>query len=113
MTIGELVGHIWGLANWMHINIFGEGPGTPRAENPEDQRGQIYRMLFAIRTYVRTVNEEALFDLRVDGHPFWHIVNGPLSDALSHTGQIAAFRRLNGNVVPAHNVFLALEPEAS
>jgi hypothetical protein len=113
MTIGELVGHVWGLAHWVHLNIFGEGPGAPRAEDPEDQRDQILGMLFAIRTYARTINGEALFDLQIDGHPFWHIINGPLSDALTHTGQITAFRRLNGNVVPKHHVFLARESEAS
>ena len=113
MTIGELVGHVWGLVNWVHFSAFGEGSGAPRAEDPEDQRDQIYGMLFAIRTYARTINEEALFDLRIDGRPFWHILNGPLADALTHTGQITAFRRLNGNAVPKHYVFLAREPEAS
>lgn len=33
-------------------------------------------------------------------YPFWNQLNGPIADALWHTGQIAAFRRLSGNPFP-------------
>ena len=37
---------------------------------------------------------------------FWHMLNGPLSDALYHTGQIVVFRRASGNPMhPKVNVF--------
>jgi hypothetical protein len=29
--------------------------------------------------------------------PFWNAINGPLSDAIWHTGQIASNRRASGN----------------
>ena len=29
--------------------------------------------------------------------PFWNLLNGPLADALWHTGQVVAFRRASGN----------------
>ena len=29
--------------------------------------------------------------------PFWNMLNGPLSDALWHTGQVVSFRRSSGN----------------
>lgn len=29
--------------------------------------------------------------------PFWNILNGPLADALWHTGQVVSFRRSSGN----------------
>ncbi|UII32644.1 hypothetical protein LVD17_02195 [Fulvivirga ulvae] len=29
--------------------------------------------------------------------PFWNLINGPISDALWHCGQIVSFRRLSGN----------------
>jgi uncharacterized damage-inducible protein DinB len=29
--------------------------------------------------------------------PFWHVLNGPLADAIYHTGQIVSFRRTSGN----------------
>lgn len=38
--------------------------------------------------------------------PFWHVMNGPISDALYHTGQIVSFRRTTGNPIhPKVNVF--------
>lgn len=32
-------------------------------------------------------------------YPFWNMVNGPISDAIYHTGQIVAFRRASGNPI--------------
>lgn len=29
--------------------------------------------------------------------PFWHAINGPISDAIYHVGQLVAFRRASGN----------------
>ena len=28
---------------------------------------------------------------------FWHLINGPISDAIYHTGQVVSFRRSSGN----------------
>ncbi len=39
--------------------------------------------------------------------PFWNMINGQISDAIYHTGQIVSFRRASGNPVnPKVNVFL-------
>jgi hypothetical protein len=32
--------------------------------------------------------------------PFWNLVNGPISDALWHIGQVVSFRRSSGNPLP-------------
>ena len=38
--------------------------------------------------------------------PFWNLLNGPLADAIYHTGQIVSYRRTSGNPVnPNVNVF--------
>lgn len=29
--------------------------------------------------------------------PFWNMLNGPIADALWHTGQVVSFRRSSGN----------------
>ena len=31
--------------------------------------------------------------------PYWHMINGPIADALYHTGQVVSFRRANGNPI--------------
>lgn len=33
-------------------------------------------------------------------YPFWNLVNGPISDALWHVGQVVSFRRSSGNPFP-------------
>ncbi len=43
---------------------------------------------------------------------FWHMINGPIADALYHTGQIVAFRRASGNPTPPGvNVFMGKTKE--
>lgn len=32
--------------------------------------------------------------------PFWYIINGMITDAIGHTGQIVSFRRSSGNPIP-------------
>lgn len=40
-------------------------------------------------------------------YPIWNLLNGPLSDAIYHTGQIVSFRRTTGNPIQKGvNVFL-------
>lgn len=39
--------------------------------------------------------------------PYWNMINGPIADALYHTGQIVTFRRSAGNPIhPGVNVFM-------
>lgn len=106
MGIGDLVKHVWGLANWVHINLLGQSLFGDCPQDPAEVRGQILETLLSIRDYVGRVNSADLFACEVEGQPFWHVINGPLADALTHTGQIVSFRRLNGNPVLKHNVFL-------
>ncbi len=40
-------------------------------------------------------------------YPFWNALNGPIADALWHTGQVVSFRRSSGNPInPKVSVFL-------
>ena len=44
--------------------------------------------------------------------PLWNLINGPLSDALYHTGQVVSFRRTTGNPIhPGVNVFMGKTKE--
>ena len=44
--------------------------------------------------------------------PIWNLLNGPLSDALYHTGQLVSFRRTSGNPIQKGvNVFLGKTKE--
>ena len=39
--------------------------------------------------------------------PYWNMMNGPISDAIYHVGQVVSFRRASGNPInPKVNVFI-------
>jgi hypothetical protein len=44
-------------------------------------------------------------------YPIWYLINGPLSDALTHVGQVASWRRINGNPISGANVFFGTPPK--
>lgn len=42
--------------------------------------------------------------------PIWNLINGPIADALYHTGQVVSFRRTSGNPISKGvNVFLGVK----
>ncbi len=44
---------------------------------------------------------------RTSEFPFWNMLNGPIADAIYHTGQIVSYRRSSGNPInPKVNVFM-------
>mgnify|MGYP001159794947 CR=1 FL=1 len=46
----------------------------------------------------------------INNFPLWNLINGPIADALYHTGQIVSFRRSSGNPIPKGvNVFLGIK----
>ena len=42
--------------------------------------------------------------------PIWNLINGPISDALTHVGQITSWRRIDGNPIEKVNVFTGIGP---
>lgn len=103
MTIGQLVDHVWGLTNW--IVIHAQLPKEPRPEGYPARRAHVLVLIQRLRDYFTTLSAEELARVRIEGKPFWHLINGPLADALTHVGQINSFRRLAGNPTPEANVF--------
>lgn len=108
MSIGQLVGHIWGLINWVSLSVIGQGEEQP--ETPQEQRAHTLRMLFRLREHVALLDDESLAAITIRDLPFWHILNGPLADALTHVGQINVLRRLSGNPTPQARVFTGEPP---
>ena len=50
-----------------------------------------------------------LFDLNGNKSelPVWNLMNGPIADAIYHTGQIVSYRRMSGNPInPKVNVMM-------
>lgn len=45
-------------------------------------------------------------------YPFWNLINGPIADAIYHTGQIVSYRRASGNPLNSKvNVFIGKNRE--
>lgn len=102
-SIGWMVSHIWGLLNWVYLNIRGEQAIQPPSR--VDQRNHVLDLIRTIREDFTRMSDEQLAEVRIEDLPFWHIINGPISDALSHVGQINMARRLMGKPTPEANVF--------
>ena len=110
MSIGELVVHVWSLLNWVSGSALKKSYAEPK--DASDARGEALKIIHDLRETMLAMSDEELGKLRIRDKPFWNIVNGPFSDALTHTGQINSFRRLAGNPVAGANVFLGEPPKA-
>jgi hypothetical protein len=106
MTIEDLILHVWGLAKWMHENLLKPDP-VPSGQCPQPIKKREEALIFLkeIRDHLEKISTEELFASTIKDRPFWHYLNGPLADALTHVGQITSFRRINGNPVFSHSVF--------
>ena len=108
-SIGELMGHVWGLVNWTALSVIGTGEQRP--EEPPSQRARALAMLGVLRAHFATLSDAELSAITIDDWPFWHMLNGPVADALAHVGQINSFRRLAGNPTPRAKLFIAMPPD--
>ena len=107
-SIVQTVEHIWDLLHW-----------TYRATNPvahakpsgakELREGVLELIAILEDTFSKMANEQ-LAAIQVLKEPFWPVINGPLSDVLTHIGQIATLRRIAGSPVPDSNPFEGTPP---
>jgi len=108
MSIEELVKHVWGLMNWVCLSM-----GLDEFKRGDDiaiTRGHVLEIIHTLREELISMSDGNLKEITIRGKPFWHIINGPLSDALTHVGQINSFRRLAGNPTPKASVFTGTPP---
>ena len=57
---------------------------------------------------------QARFQFGEEEHafPFWNTINGTMSDAMYHVGQVVSFRRASGNPIdPTAHVYLGAKLE--
>ena len=107
-TIGETMRHIWWLMDIICRAIFGEND-TP-AGDVESRRRHTLEMILKLRMHFNSISDTEFSQIKLGVYPFWHIINGPISDALTHTGQINTLRRLAGNPTVESDVFLMKKP---
>ncbi len=112
-----LIKHIYGLSEVIH-NTVAQVPVERGGDTPEftfvEYRTKTLQNLKSASEILRTNKKLNLEDCqikfkrgeKVSAAPFWNLLNGPLADAIYHTGQIVSYRRTTGNPVnPLVNVF--------
>ena len=109
MSIEELTIHVWALMNWVSSSSLKKTYKKPK--NGAEAREKALVIIHDLRRTILAMSDKDLEKLRIRGKPFWHLINGPFSDALTHTGQINSFRRLSGNPVAGANVFEGEPPK--
>lgn len=107
-TSGETIEHILGLSEVV-ANAVRQLPNKRDGEDTaalsfEDMRRQTLENLKTASDMLKSGNTRLedctlVFENgdRRSEYPFWNNLNGPIADALWHTGQVVSFRRSSGN----------------
>ena len=109
-SIEELTIHVWQLMNWISTGAL-KAKQYKKPKNGKDAREKTFLIISDLKKAMLFMSDEELSQLTLMNKPFWHIINGPISDALTHVGQINSFRRLNGNPCAGANVFKGEPPK--
>lgn len=89
MTLGELQEHIFNLIDWVQGSIVTDDEGLHfSVENT-------FVHLKHIIQYFEQADVD-LSTLSIGEKSFMHAINGPLSDSLTHIGQINTYKRISG-----------------
>jgi hypothetical protein len=107
-TTEETIDHILGLSKVI-LNSVNKIPNGRSANEPkltfEEKRKQTLLNIKMTSDILKESKEGDLEDYKIifkNGdkttvYPFWNQLNGPISDAIWHTGQVVSFRRSSGN----------------
>ena len=119
-TLGTLQ-HIYGLTKTIlnaAKNEASKRPAPSPPENLEALRAATLKYLQQAATLFLNYSEDEIGGLNIiferegkqSRFPVWNLMNGPIADALYHTGQVVSFRRTSGNSIPKGvNVFLGVK----
>ncbi len=115
-NIREVMVHVLRLSEWIgkNVGIENDCEGTP--EDVDGLRRQTLCVMQATRDKFASMSDEQIGALQMkrpggETYPVWNMINGPLTDGLTHIGQINSWRRLNGNPPLPANPFLGVPPE--
>jgi hypothetical protein len=110
----ETIDHIYGLARVI-LNSALNKPNEPAEEEElsfTEMRSRTLYMLEQASDIFREAEDLDLYSVvfvrqgNRSEFPFWNQINGPISDALWHCGQVVSYRRASGNPFnPAVSVF--------
>ncbi len=111
-TSAETLDHLYGLCEVVYNTAAGKDNIRPLEISGlswEEKRKATLYFLMEASDILRSNPDLNLEGLEIvfsrgdrrSSFPFWHQLNGPLADALWHTGQIVSQRRASGNPLPS------------
>ena len=116
-TTMETIFHLYGLSGTI-VNASKNEPNIRPAENvPEGYealRAATLKNLAEASEILKKNPDQDMSQLKVifqngenrSEFPYWNMINGPIADAIYHTGQVVSFRRSSGNSMnPKVSVF--------
>ncbi len=106
----ETLEHIYGLAEVIRNSATSSPSIRPVKSPPKDytvlrEKTLEYleqaNALFLNKTQEEVAQMQLVFQRGNDlyHYPIWNLLNGPLADAIYHTGQVVSFRRTSGNPI--------------
>jgi len=107
-TCAQTIDHLLGLSHMIYNAISKQPNGKNAAEKKElsfpEKRNQTLQNLAVASQQLKTggddLSQYKIVFQRGDNSnefPFWNLINGPISDAIWHVGQVVSFRRASGN----------------
>ena len=108
-TTNETLNHILGLSNIIVNSVLKEPNIRSEEEEPvlsfEEKRRKTLENIKTTSDILRKSTKEDMEEFKivfkngdnVTEYPFWNQINGPIEDAIWHTGQVVSFRRSSGN----------------
>lgn len=114
----ETMVHIFTLSKTIYNTTLSKINERPDIDIPVDYesiRNETLQFLEKASKNFSNLNSEELDQMKIKfnrggtikSFPIWNLLNGPIADAIYHTGQIVSFRRTTGNPIDSSvNVFM-------
>ena len=114
----ETMVHIFTLSKTVYNTTLSKINERPDIDIPVDYesiRNETLQFLEKASKNFSNLNSEELDQMKIKfirggtikSFPIWNLLNGPIADAIYHTGQIVSFRRTTGNPIDSSvNVFM-------
>lgn len=97
-NIKQTMDHIYSLSLMVLQSVDANAKVDFSAIDDYDQlRAKTLNTLQSTSVKLRSMADEEMKDIDFRGMPLWNLINGPISDAIYHTGQIVVLRRMSGN----------------
>lgn len=106
MTLGRQMAHVRRIVQWTNVAMQSKSERVKEVEEDfATMRSGTFAAFDALKSTVTALGPDGLTRVEAFGLPFWNLINGPITDGLTHVGQINTYRRMLGEPARAINFF--------